>query len=201
MIIHPLFPEPIYFSNLERKLTKREFKVVNEYKKKTYKNEGNTTSNETYVLDNKALKNLKEDLYKMIVDYFDKIVCTHNPIIPYITQSWLNYTETDQFHHRHSHPNSYVSGVFYINADEKVDYIKFFKPEKTIEFHLVKYNIFNSTAWKYAVKTGDVILFPSYLRHGVDRKRGPDTRISLSFNVFFKGKIGVTQQLTELVMS
>ncbi len=49
-----------------------------------------------------------------------------NNITPYITQSWLNYTETNQYHHKHQHPNSLVSGVFYINCDDKFDKIKFF---------------------------------------------------------------------------
>ena len=66
MIIHKLFPEPVYFSKLERALTKEELKIINKHKKKTYKNEGNTTSNNNYVLENKALKNLKKDLHKMV---------------------------------------------------------------------------------------------------------------------------------------
>ena len=44
MIVHQLFPEPVYSSNLDRALTKKELKTINEYKKETYKNEGNTTS-------------------------------------------------------------------------------------------------------------------------------------------------------------
>jgi len=74
MIVHKLFPEPVYFSKLERALTKEELKTINKYKKKTYKNEGNITSAETYILENKILENLKKDLYKIIFDYFDKIV-------------------------------------------------------------------------------------------------------------------------------
>ena len=30
------------------------------------------------------------------MDYFDKVIGTDNPITPYITKSWLNYTERDQ---------------------------------------------------------------------------------------------------------
>ena len=45
-----------------------------------------------------------------------------------------------------------------------------------------------------------LFLFPSFLHHGVDKKKGTNTRISLSFNVFMKGKIGVKEQLTELVL-
>ena len=103
------------------KITKEELKTINKYKKETHKNEGNITSNDNYVLENKTLKNLKEDLQKRVIDYFDKVVCTSNSIIPHITQSWINYTETNQFHHRHFHSNSYVSGVFYIDAKKEVE--------------------------------------------------------------------------------
>ena len=128
MPVHPLFPQPIYFSNLERSLTKEELKTVNEYRKEVFKNEGNTVSKNKYVLENKTLKNLKEDLNKKVIDYFNKVVCTSNTINPYITQSWLNYTENTQFHHSHSHPNSYVSGVFYVDAQKEIDTITFHKP-------------------------------------------------------------------------
>jgi len=201
MIVHPLFPEPVCVSTLDRALTKEELKTINKYKKETYKNEGNTTSNDNYVLENKTLKNLKEDLRKRVIDYFDKIICTSNSIIPYITQSWINYTETNQFHHRHFHSNSYVSGVFYIDAKKEVDQIRFYKPgQKTFDLSVVQFTNFNSASWGCSVQTGDVILFPSSLHHGVETKKGPDTRISLSFNVFFKGKIGIAGRLKELTL-
>ena len=201
MIVHPIFPEPVYVSTLGRALTKEELKTINKYKKETSKNQGNITSNDNYVLENKTLKNLKEDLRKKVVDYFDKIICTSNSIIPYITQSWINYTETNQFHHRHFHSNSYVSGVFYIDAKKEVDQIRFYKPgQKTLDLSVTRYNPFNSASWGCSVQTGDVVLFPSSLDHAVEKKKGPDTRISLSFNVFFKGKIGTAAQLTELTL-
>jgi len=202
MIVHQLFPEPVYVSTLDRALTKEELKTINKYKKETYKNEGNITSNDNYVLENKTLKNLKEDLRKRVIDYFDKVICTSNSIIPYITQSWINYTETNQFHHRHFHFNSYVSGVFYIDAKKEVDQIIFYRPrhQKTFRLSAARYNDFNSPSWWCSIQTGDVVLFPSYLDHAVEKKKGPDTRISLSFNVFFKGKIGTASQLTELTI-
>ena len=50
MRVEHLFPEPVYFSNLDRALTKKELKILNEHKKKTTPNEGNTASSENYVL-------------------------------------------------------------------------------------------------------------------------------------------------------
>ena len=202
MPIHPIFPQPVYFSKLERALTKEELKIVDEYKKKTHPNDSNTTSNDNYILENKSLKNLKKDLHTKVMDYFDKVICTDNLITPHITQSWINYTKSDQFHHKHNHPNSLVSGIFYISADKKVDSVTFYKPhrEETIKLNINKYNMFNSTSFKFLVETGNILLFQSSLVHGVEKKKGPDTRISLSFNVFFKGKIGEAAQLTGLTL-
>jgi uncharacterized protein (TIGR02466 family) len=201
MAIHQLFPEPLYSSKLERALTNEELKTIDTYKAKTYKNAGNRNSYDNYVLENKSLKNLKKDLNKKVIDYFSEVVCTDNSIIPYITQSWINYTENNQFHHKHSHSNSYVSGVFYIAANKEIDKIKFYKANhSSLELKVNKYNIFNATSWWYPVQTGDVVLFPSALIHGVDEKEGYDTRISLSFNTFIKGKIGDNVRLTELIL-
>ena len=120
-------------------------------------------------------------------------------IKPYITQSWLNYTETNQYHHKHEHPNSLVSGVFYINADEDNDKIRFFSNKyEVIRPEINEFNLFNSTTWWFPVKTNDIVLFPSSLTHCVDIKKGTNTRISLAFNVFIKGKIGKEKLLTEL---
>ena len=203
MIVHSLFPEPVYTSKLDRALTKKELKTINEYKKETHKNAGNIASNDNYVLENKTLKNLKKDLHTKVMDYFDKVICTSNSIIPHITQSWINYTETNQFHHRHFHSNSYVSGVFYIDAQKEVDSITFYRPgeiQKTIVLSVAQCNQFNSANWGCSIQTGDVVLFPSSLHHGVQKKKGNNIRISLSFNVFFKGTIGDKTDLNELII-
>ena len=201
MIIHQLFPEPLYFSNLERVLTQEELKIINEYKKETHKNTGNTTSNDSYVLEHKALKNLKKDLHTKVMDYFDKVVCTNN-ITPYITQSWINYTESDQFHHMHTHPNSLVSGVFYISADKKVDSVTFYRSylEDRIKLDATKYNIFSSSTCTFPVETGNILIFRSSSGHGVNKKKGNNIRISLSFNIFIKGTVGNKPDLTELIL-
>lgn len=199
--IHGIFPTPIYMSKLDRTLTSLELKFVDKYKKDFYKNEGNTTSNNNYILNEKPFANIKKELDKKVQDYFDKIISPTDTITPYITQSWLNYTEKNQYHHKHSHSNSLVSGVFYINCDKELDKIKFFKEEyKTIKPEIKTWNWYNSESWWFTVKTGDIIMFPSSLTHMVETKQGTNTRISLAFNVFIKGTIGNNKQLTELIL-
>jgi len=200
-ITNGIFPTPIYISKLDRQLTPLELKFVDKSKKDFYKNDGNITSNNNYILNEKPFSNLKKQLDLRVKDYFDKIISTTNKITPYITQSWLNYTETNQYHHKHAHPNSLISGVFYINCLEEHDKIKFFNDNyKTIKLEIKEYNMWNSDSWWFPVKTGDVILFPSSLTHMVETKQGDNTRISLAFNVFIKGTVGNNTNLTELTL-
>ena len=200
--ISGIFPTPIYISKLDRKLTPLELKFVDKNKKDFYKNSGNITSNNNYILNEKPFTNIKKELDLRVQDYFNKVISPANNITPYITQSWLNYTETNQYHHKHQHPNSLVSGVFYINCDDKFDKIKFFKEDyKTIKPEIKDWNIWNSESWWFPVKTGDIILFPSSLTHMVETKQGDNTRISLAFNVFIKGTVGNNKSLTELHLS
>ena len=201
MKIHSLFPQAVYFSTLERALTEEELKTIDEYKKKTKKNVGNKFTTDSYVLKHKTLKNLKEDLITKVREYFNEIVCTNDSITPYITQSWLNYTEVGEFHHSHNHLNSYLSGVFYVSAQKEVDEIVFHKMNnRQLELTVNKPSAFNTRSLGSRVKTGDVILFPSTMEHEVLPKKGTDLRISLSFNVFVKGTIGCQASLTELVL-
>jgi len=191
MPIHQLFPEPLYFSKFKRSITKEELKAINKLRNKTHLMTGQQTSNENYVLDQKPFKNLKKDFIEIINYYFDKVICTTPSLIPFITQSWVNFTKNDEFLHRHSHPNSYVSGVFYVAATKEVDKIKFWKSgfERLVP-DVTNYNIFNSRSWWYPVETGDILLFPSSLDHEVKNKKGNNDRISLAFNIFFKGPLG-----------
>ena len=199
--INGIFPIPIYLSQLKRTLTKKELSLVDKSKLDHYKNDGNITSNDTYILNNKLFSSLKNELNLRVKDYFDKIISPSDDITPYITQSWLNYTETNQYHHKHKHPNSLVSGVFYINCMEEFDKIKFFKENyQTISPEIKNFNLWNSESWWFSVKTGDIIMFPSSLSHMVETKEGNNTRVSLAFNVFIKGKVGNNKALTELMV-
>jgi uncharacterized protein (TIGR02466 family) len=199
--INSIFPTPIYISKLDRELTLLELDFVDKSKKDFTGNEGNITSKDNYILNQEIFSDLKKELQLRIEDYFDKIICSKNNITPYITQSWLNYTETNQYHHKHSHNNSLLSGVLYINCNEEFDKIKFFNDNyKTILPDIKSWNLWNAETWWFPVKTKDIILFPSSLTHMVETKQGTNTRISLAFNVFIKGTIGNNINLTELIL-
>lgn len=199
--IDSIFPTPIYFSNITRNLTKKELNFIEKERNILVKNQGNYTSKNNYILKNNSLSKIKDFLEVCTKNYFDNIILPATKIVPYITQSWLNFTKINEFHHAHSHPNSFISGVFYIKCDEG-DGISFSKNiYNQIKIEASKLNIFNADNWDYALKTGDVILFPSNLQHAVKiRNVDKSIRTSLAFNVFVKGNLGNNHNLTELIL-
>jgi len=200
MIINSLFATPIYKTNIDRAFTKQELEFVNKQKKHCVKNKGNFNTKNNYILNNKEFKNIKFFLDTCCNDYLHKVICPKNNVNLYITQSCLNYTEKNQYHHKHNHPNSIISGVFYLNADNKNDTITFTNPNHVMQIKpdIKEHNIWNSETWWYPLETGQLILFPSTTKHQVDIKKGNNTRVSLAFNTFYKGTLGTSAGLTEL---
>ena len=117
-----------------------------------------------------------------------------------ITISWVNYTETGQWHHSHAHANSIISGVYYIDTDD-TDKIVFESPntnQLTLRVESREYNHWNSGDWWWETPKDNVILFPSSLVHKVAPTTNENVRVSLAFNTFIKGQIN--DQLTELTL-
>ena len=203
-VIHSIFPTPIYTTKIDRGFTKQELNFVKEQKKHCSNNQGNTNTKDNYILNRKEFKNIKKFLDKCCKDYLKTVICTKNNIEIYITQSWLNYTEANQYHHQHAHPNSVVSGVFYFDSDINNDKILFtssrgyqqIRPDTDKE----KFNLWNSHTWFFPVETGNLFMFPSSTIHQVETKKGNNTRISLAFNTFYKGSVGSNDALTELIL-
>jgi uncharacterized protein (TIGR02466 family) len=197
MNIAGIFPQPVGMFDLDRKLTKKELDFING--QDTYPNQGNTTSNNNYILESKELKKLWEFCQASLEQYAQAVHCPRADIEVYITQSWANYTKPGEYHHKHAHPNSFISGVFYVNADPDNDKIYFYNDTyRQIDVPPTDWNLYNSKSWWFEAKTGGLLLFPSSLTHMVEQVVAKEDRISISFNTFLKGKLGENKDLTEL---
>lgn len=196
-MIHNLFPTPVGIYKLDRDLTEKEIAFIKG--QETRPNMGNTTSKDNTILRNKPLIKLRDFIETSVADYFKTI---HNPkhqVSLRVTQSWINYTEPGQFHHKHAHPNSFISGVFYPQANKETDKIYFYRDGfQMIKLPPQEWNVWNSESWWFEVGTGDLVLFPSSLTHMVETVQGEQTRISLSFNTFPVGLVGEEVDLTGL---
>lgn len=199
MITHNLFPTPVSAFTLDRELTKEELDFLSIQEEKP--NEGNTTSANRTILDNENLSSLRKFIEESLDTYFKGIFSPKNKVSLRFTQSWTNYTKPGQYHHKHAHPNSLVSGVFYVKANKDSDKIYFYRDGyRQLKLPVDQWNLYNSESWWLPVNTGDLYIFPSSLTHMVETVQGDDTRISLAFNTFPVGNVGDDDNLTGLYL-
>jgi uncharacterized protein (TIGR02466 family) len=195
-----LFPTAILGATFDREFTNDELKFFEVVKNNIMPNVGNTSGTDTHILKNKELDSLKSFFESQIRVYQDTIIKPKNGASIYITQSWLNYSKPGDYHHKHKHPNSYLSGVFYIqtNSNDRINFDRDHYAQ--IEVGSTEFNDWNSHTWWLPATTYQLYLFPSNLTHYVEKVLGTQTRISLSFNTFVSGVIGDRAGLTEITL-
>lgn len=195
-----IFPTPVFKFNLDRDFTKEELDFIYLYEGNIppppyYVHLGNYATNDKKILEHPEMANLKSVIDACLSEWCKKV---YNPINPdfklKITQSWINYTKPGEHHDRHYHPNSIVSGVLYIDTNPIKDQI-IFNSGKMYDFYIPwkSLNQFNSMEATITINKKEIILFPSNLNHSVPKNIGTNTRISLAFNSFFEGTLGVSQ--------
>jgi uncharacterized protein (TIGR02466 family) len=196
--IMDLFPTPLYISNIDAPLINQQKDYLLNLPK--VRNTGNLRSESGYIFEHSLFAELKKTINRHIKEYIN-IVYPNTNIDVYITQSWANYTEPNQYHHKHSHPNSFISGVFYVNAIKNEDMIMFHKDLSAIfQINHNQPNNYNSADVAILVESGDLILFPSNFTHDVPPTISKETRISISFNTFIKGNLGDETSSTALYL-
>jgi uncharacterized protein (TIGR02466 family) len=201
MQLHLLFPTPLLETEF-REFTLDEIVFIQTQEKTD--SFGNRRSVESYVLDKPELAGVKAGINEIIKVWFAEVV--HNSKVePYITQSWVQFNERGNHHHTHTHPNSYLSGVLYVNTDEfdSINFESTFKPQLHVYPEIPENNPEAKTTATgrmegFSVCSRKLILFPSYLPHSVSMKQGDALRISIAFNVFVRGEIGLLNGLTRL---
>jgi|TARA_B100000902_G_scaffold367246_1_gene389694 uncharacterized protein (TIGR02466 family) len=163
-------------------------------------NQGNKTSKDNYILNRPQLSNIARKIEAQVLFYLREIQKAQDSVTLNITQSWCNYSEPNEWHHKHKHPNSILSGVYYPQATEELDCIHFFNPiEPMIKVITTEDTPFNSGGESVPVKTGMLYLFPSFIEHAVPMlQQRNSTRISLSFNTFYRGELGCLENLNRL---
>lgn len=204
MNILDLFPVPVGQAELERSLTKDEMDFIHGLKNNVRDNAANIMTVNQYVLDEEPLKQLKSELESFVREYFHQVWSpeTNSDIDIYITSSWLTWTGQSEAHHDHKHPNSIVSGTFYVSGGPE-DAIVF--PNDRIHpgnIHIESgesgVNIYNCQNYVENATTNQLKLFPATLRHHVMPKEDQFLRICLAFNTWVRGTIGSQDMSTEL---
>ena len=196
-----LFPTPVGIFTLPRILTSDEIDFV--LTQKTTNNDSNVSSIDNRILNKAELNDIRLFCQNSIDEFYKKIYAPKLDNRLIITQSWANYTYPGQFHHRHNHPNSFLSGVFYIQANKNTDKIIFYNPDyEQLKQLTDDYNIYNSESWFLEVGTGTLLLFPSKLWHMVPTVSNlSNVRVSIAFNTFPTGILGSDIDIKEILLN
>ena len=103
-----------------------------------------------------------------------------------IHSSWFTKCIKGDYAHIHSHGTMCISGVYYYKTNGKDGYLFFESPVNGIDTNYVYLHLTEQMI--HTPVEGKIILFPSFLRHGVRRNETNNVRISLSFNLQFDEK-------------
>ena len=99
-----------------------------------------------------------------------------------MTELWVNYQEKYQYQEYHDYRERVISGIYYIDVPEGTPGIMMQTPLKANFDDL----FFNEDAVQEVnhlkIETGDILLFPSWLNHGVKANMTENARINIAFN-------------------
>ena len=105
-----------------------------------------------------------------------------------MTACWANVLAKGAAHRAHSHPNNFLSGVYYVRTGPGTDTINFHDPRNqagVIRPPVVELTAENTDQVVVRVTNGTLVVFPSYLQHSVDANTSDGERISISVNLMF----------------
>ena len=103
-----------------------------------------------------------------------------------IKSSWMTQSLKHSYGHIHNHAPHDLSGCYYFKKSDIDGDIFFMNPVEVAEYSPVGRKSFLKKVQKHPGRVGDLLLFPSWLNHGVDTNLSDDERISISFNIDFR---------------
>lgn len=140
----------------------------------------------------------KRDDFKKLHKWFNKCIkqVTNEMQYPFsdikITQTWANKSDIKNWHHSHIHPNSLISGIYYLTNSESCTWLSVkniwnFSENSPLQINCKQEEL--DVVHKQSSEEGTLILFPSNLNHSVDDAQ-KNTRYTISFNTFPSGEVG-----------
>ena len=175
------------------------YKKVNDDKGRKHSNRGGYQSKLIWGNNLSKLKELYElfdhTLYNC--NNFFKSYANTNKYELYLDGAWLNVNPKNSYNSEHLHPHAYYSCVYYVCCDDKSGKIRFFHPCQFFEYdwkisYIQKENAnklfeFSENVW-FKAENKQLLIFPSWLKHSVDRNDSDIDRISIAMNICVKEK-------------
>jgi uncharacterized protein (TIGR02466 family) len=108
-----------------------------------------------------------------------------------LSNMWININKKGDYNIAHNHPNSILSGVFWVKSPDNCGKLVFDSPNNFTEGSLlnsidenVRQERNYSFTFNFTPNEGTLILFPSHLQHFVESNESNEDRISIAFNLY-----------------
>src|SRR5262249_27284098 len=147
---------------------------------------GESWQSEQRLHEREPFRDLVDCINDAAASVLDYLKIRHDGFV--ITGCWANVSAPGAGHRAHSHPNNYLSGVYYVRTHAEANTINFLDPRlqtAVIRPPVTALTAENTEQVVVQVGDGTLLLFPAWLRHSVDANRSDRLRISLGFNIMF----------------
>lgn len=198
-----IFPTPILICKYENSY-KEELEYIRNkvefHEDQLSSNIISSQSKDTYILNKPQFKEVRKFIQTKLNKFSKEIFKYEDELV--ITQSWINLSNPGNTHNRHCHPNSIISGVWYVEMPDNSSPIRFHNSiVREINLNTSETNEFNGISYDLLPEKSSLILFPSNLHHDVVKNESNSDRISLSFNTWVNGNFGNKKYLTSTAVN
>ena len=195
----PLFATPVFNTNVEPISDELKHLLFNVEFERMFAGNGHY-STDKYILRRPECKPLYDSIMHRLQIFIRDVLHVAPEIDFEMTNSWVVKHDKGDWVQSHIHTNCLLSGVVYLQTDDKSGKIVFRKETNhanlfptALDIDVTIWNLFNSKAWSFQPENNKVFFFPSNALHSIDRNESDMTRYSLAFNFFPKGKIGTKE--------
>ena len=195
-MIHSLFSLPIYHTNLKHQI---DVDSIRERLKTEFEKSSNLLSPlekqggiSTYSTNNQLhTSDYLEKLNSLIFDHvkiYWKVLDIEEGLNPEIDQCWSNIHYNQSFTSYHSHSLHPIVATFYVSAAKNCGNLILINQMEYGITH-IPYNvpIESKCQSEIEIQTGDLVLFPGWVRHMTGENRSGHDRIVISYNMRFSG--------------
>ena len=138
------------------------------------------------------------DIFDPLEEFIWQSILEHNKFVGYDTVNlettrlgvvWGNINGKYSYHEQHIHPNSFLSGVYYINAPKDSGNIRFIDPRNAVRSVEMEPNREQPLTdplrriIEVEPEDGMLLLFPNWLGHEVQQNLTDKDRVSIAFNL------------------